>query len=144
MQVGHENQCLFHGMVSSRADRTEFSTSWHAPLFETKLSCHKHAGVPCFGLEFACCHFWTDSFCSKSDGVSVLTCVWTLERKPLKGKKHLPLFYLTVWQGCGYFLWALIYVKFPSGYLLSGCRHLDRWFIWSQMLLPKQDIVHGR
>lgn len=89
MQVVYENQCLFHGMVSSRVDRTEFS-SWHAPLFEPKLSCHKHAGVPCFRLEFACCHFWTDSICSKSERVSVLTCVWTLERKPLKGKKQLP------------------------------------------------------
>lgn len=90
MQVVYENQCLFHGMVSSRVDRTEFSSSWHAPLFEPKLSCHKHAGVLCFRLEFACCHFWTDSICSKSERVSVLTCVWTLERKPLKGKKHLP------------------------------------------------------
>lgn len=101
-------------MVSSRIDRTQSGSGWQIPFTETKLSCSTHTGVPCFWLECAGCHFSTASICSKSEQISALTWMWTLARKPLKGKKQLPTLLLDNLTGLRLFFWAVIYLKFAS------------------------------
>lgn len=42
------------------------------------------------------------------------------KRKPWKERKSC---YLIVWQNCGYFSWAVIYLNFASPYLPPGFKH---------------------